>query len=157
MRAQIHAKLAFLHSKCFFRGDDQQKRRYLLERAEKEYKDMLACAGTAGLSRATTDGDEVQEDMIIEQWFLEGQNQYIALQVELDNLREDSKTAAEREADDFAKPHIEEAKLKYEQDTGERKLVFMRWLNETHVPEQVRQQLPADAETKPKRAFGRWF
>lgn len=73
MRAQIHAKLAFLHSKCFFRGDDQ-KRRYLLERAEKEYKDMLACAGTAGLSRATTDGDEVQEDMIIEQWFLEGQN-----------------------------------------------------------------------------------
>ena len=75
---------------------------------------MLACAGTAGLNRGTIEGDEVQEDMIIEQWFLDGQNEYVALQVELDTLREDSKSAADREADNFARPHIEEAKQKYE-------------------------------------------
>ena len=75
---------------------------------------MLACAGTAGLNRGNTEGDEVQEDMIIEQWFLEGQNEYVALQVELDTLKEDSKSAADREADNFAKPYIDEAKLKYE-------------------------------------------
>ena len=113
MKAQIHAKLAFINYKCFFRGDDQQKRK-ILETAEKEYKEMLACAGTAGLNRGNTEGDEVQEDMIIEQWFLDGQNEYVALQVELDTLKEDSKSAADREADNFAKPYIDEAKLKYE-------------------------------------------
>lgn len=75
---------------------------------------MLACAGTAGLNRGNAEGDEVQEDMIIEQWFLDGQNEYVALQVELDTLREDSKSVADREADNFARPHIEEAKLLYE-------------------------------------------
>ena len=75
---------------------------------------MLACAGTAGLSRGNNEADEGQEDMIIEKWFLDGQNEYVALQVELDTLREDSKSVADREAEDFAKPHIEEAKEKYE-------------------------------------------
>ena len=75
---------------------------------------MLACAGTAGLNRGNAEADEGQEDMIIEKWFLDGQNEYVALQVELDTLREDSKSVADREAEDFAKPHIEEAKEKYE-------------------------------------------
>ena len=56
-----------------------------------------------------------------------------------------------------AKPMIDEAKAKYLGDKTPNKIEFIRWINETYVPEGKRVELPGEEITSVKKKFARWY
>ena len=56
-----------------------------------------------------------------------------------------------------AKPKVDEAKAKFNGDTTDNKIEFIRWINETYVPEGKRVELPGEEITSVKKKFARWY
>ena len=62
----------------------------------------------------------------------------------------------EQYARERAEPLIAEVEQKYESDGTANKVVFVKWLNDTHVPEEKRKAFPNEEETGVKKKFARW-
>lgn len=66
--------------------------------------------------------------------------------------------AEEKAARAKAKPIVEETKAKFDGDTSDMKLEFIRWFNDRFIPENVRTPIPTDQATLGnKRKFARWY
>ena len=73
------------------------------------------------------------------------------------NSAEDNLSPEEREIRDWAKPQVETAQAKYNEDTDtERKKDFIGFINETHVPQEVRAAIPGDYSTQNPKKLARW-
>ena len=65
--------------------------------------------------------------------------------------QEDAEALAE------AKPKIDLAKQKFNEDTSKNKLAFITWINETYVPENKRSPIPGEDVTSVNKKFARWY
>lgn len=150
MRARINAKLGKLLYKFMFKGRTKLQ---ILKAAKKFYSEMLKSAGVM----QNSDNPEQREELV-EQWFLIAKQEDLEIQREINELTEDQMNAEEKAARAKAKPIVEETKAKFDGDTSDMKLEFIRWFNDRFIPEDVRKPIPTDQATLGnKRKFARWY
>ena len=146
MKAKINAKLGYVYYKCLEKGTD---RLLLLKKAKTFYCAMKQAMGTM----CTGENEDYQ---VIERWYIEARQEDMELSAEIAELEAPSQSELERAAHVAAKPIIDEANIRFEQDKSEFKLAFLTWLNENYVPSSHRQPMPDTSVTSNRKKFARW-
>ena len=100
---------------------------------------------------ATNDAQDLQED-----FFVTANEERVVLKLEIDKLNVANLSPEQRAAMAYAKPLIEEAQRLLDADTDENKINFVKWLYETHIPEDKRKGFADDATTANAKKFARW-
>ena len=81
----------------------------------------------------------------------------LELKNEITALDKENLSQEEQQAMETAKPMIDVAKAKFAADKTDNKIEFIRFINETYVPADKRQELPGEDVTSVKKKFARWY
>lgn len=144
MQARIEAVIGNIYFRCLHKTEAEKLP--LLRRAAEHYGKMLTAAGVIL-------GGPGHDNVLGEPWFQTAKADDLELKNEIRHLERATEAAALAEA----KPKIDLAKAKYEEDTSEIKLAFITWINETYVPEDKRKPMPGVETTSVKGKFARWY
>ena len=93
---------------------------------------------------------------MLEDWFVDAREENSETKERIAELDKDSLSPEEQEARERAAPLIAEVEQQYNSDGTANKVVFVKWLNDTYVPDEKRKAFPNEEETGVKKKFARW-